>query len=81
MALPENRLDRLIDEYEVSVRHTGGLGTRGRYLDSSRESTVLKLSVLLDFLGARQVADVLRPRSGSRGNLSGSRNLLPASRR
>lgn len=65
------------------MRQDGGLGTRGRDLDSvsSQESTVLKLSVLLDFLGARQVADVLHPRSGSEGTISGSRNMLTGSRR
>ena len=83
MALPESHLDRLLDEYEVPMRQNGGLGTRGRDLDSvsSQESTVLKLSVLLDFLGAREVANVLHLRSGSRGTFSGSRNILRGSRR
>jgi hypothetical protein len=76
MAFPETQLDRLLDSYDVISRGQHGYGARERESGrgTSRESRLHKLSLLLDFLGARQIADVLR--SGSGSGLSSSRRSL-----
>lgn len=80
MRFSESRLDRLLEEYEISFHGISGYDGRDPDFDvASRGSLVLKLSSLLDFLGARQLADALRSRDGSR--MSGSRGLLNAAAR
>jgi hypothetical protein len=76
MAFPESQLDRLLESYDVISHEQRGYGARDRDfgLASSRESRLHKLSLLLDFLGARQIADVLR--SGSGSGFSSSRRPL-----
>ena len=76
MAFPECQLDRLLESYDVIGPGQHGYGARDRNfgLTSSRESRVHKLSLLLDFLGARQIAEVLR--SGSGSGFSSSRRPL-----
>jgi hypothetical protein len=76
MAFPERQLDRLLDSYDVTSYKQCGYGARDRDhgLASSRESRLHKLFLLLKFLGARQIADVLR--SGSGSGLSNSRRSL-----
>lgn len=73
MKLPESQLDQLLYEYEVPPQH--GQSDYG----ASRERLINKLSDLLDFLGARQIAEVLR--SGSGYSMPSHRHLLTASRR
>lgn len=72
MRLPESQLDRLLDDYELPLYLQSDYG-------ASRDSLINKLSELLDFLGARQIADVLR--SGSGVIMSSQRCLLTGSRR
>jgi hypothetical protein len=76
MAFPESQLDRLLESYDVMFHGQRGYGSRDRDhgLASSRESRLHKLSFLLEFLGARQIADVLQ--SGSGSGLSSSRRSL-----
>jgi hypothetical protein len=76
MAFPESQLDRLLESCDVIAHGQHGYGARDRDfgLASSRESRLHKLSLLLDFLGARQIADVLR--SGSGSGFSSSRRPL-----
>ena len=69
---PESLGDHLLDEYGVPLHRQRDHGT-------SQERLIDKLSDLLDFLGARQIADVLRTKSGC--NLSSHRHLLTGSRR
>jgi hypothetical protein len=73
MAFPESQLDRLLESYDV-VSHGCSAGDRDYGRATSRESRLHKLGLLLDFLGARQIADVLR--SGSGSGLSNSRRSL-----
>lgn len=81
MRFSESRLDRLLEEYEISPHGRSGYDGRDREFDLAltRGSLVLKLSSLLDFLGARQLADALRSRAGS--GWSGSRGALTAASR
>jgi len=67
MAFPESQLDRLLESYDVISQGQHGYGARDREfgLASSREGRIYKLALLLDFLGARHIADVLRSGSGS----------------
>lgn len=67
MAFPESQLDRLLESYDVISpgQHSYGARDREFGLTSSRESRIYKLALLLDFLGARQIAEVLRSGSGS----------------
>jgi hypothetical protein len=67
MNFPESQLDRLLESYDVISHreHSYGASDRGFGLASSRESRLYKLALLLDFLGARQLANVLRSGSGS----------------
>jgi len=83
MALPEDQLDRLLKEYDISIRGFAGYNARECDCDSAMESEsrVSKLSTLLDFLGARRIADVLRSGSGGGGGMSGSRPLMLGGRR
>lgn len=76
MRMPESQLDRLLEEYEISFHGRSSYDGRDRAFDlsSSRESLVHKLSSLLDFLGAHQIADVLR--SGAESDRSSSRQFL-----
>lgn len=76
MAFPESQLDRLLESYDVFSQGQHGYGARDREFGrtTSRESLLHKLTLLLDFLGARQIADVLR--SGSGSGLSSSRRSL-----
>lgn len=71
MRLPESQLNRLFEEYELPLYRQNDYG-------ASRDGLVNKLSELLDFLGARQIADVLR--SGSTANMSSQRYSLTGSR-
>lgn len=82
MTLPEDQLERLLEEYEIPISdHHGGYSVRGRGSDSimGRESLLPKLSALLDFLGARHLADIVHSRSS--GSISGSRRMLMDNRR
>jgi hypothetical protein len=76
MAFPESQLNRLLESYDVVSHgeHSYGARDRDSGLASSRESRLHKLSLLLDFLGARQIGDVLR--SGSGSGLSSPRRSL-----
>jgi len=62
--------------YDIISHGQRGYGARERGYGrgTSRESLVHNLTLLLDFLGARQIADVLRSSSG--GGLSSSRRSL-----
>ena len=76
MGFSETQLDRLLESYDISIREQYGYGARDQNFDlaSSRERLLYKLTLLLDFLGARQIASVLR--SGSGSDWSGSRQPL-----
>lgn len=67
MAFPESHLDRLLESYDVISHEEHGYSSSDRSfgLASSRESRLYKLALLLDFLGARQLAGVLRSGFGS----------------
>jgi hypothetical protein len=69
LRLRESQLDRLLDEYDISfhVRVTRGPG-------SMREGSLHKMACLLEFLGARWLADMLLSESGN--DWSGSRRSL-----
>lgn len=85
MAMSESLLDRLLEDYELytqdpfdyGVRQHHTLRDRDRF--ASREDRVHKLATLLDFLGARQIANVLQ--LGRAPASLGSRLLLTGSRR
>jgi hypothetical protein len=83
IALTESQLDRLLEDYDISSRSYAGYSTRDCDCDSTadRESRLSKLSTLLDFLGARRIADVLRLGSGGGGGMSGSRPPMMSRRR
>jgi transposase-like protein len=83
MALPESRLDRLLEDYDIPSRGFAGYSTRDCDCNSTveQESRLSKLSSLLGFLGARQIADALRSGPGGGGGVSGSRPLMMSSRR
>ena len=79
MAFLESQLDRLLESYDVISQGQHVYGARDREFGrtTSRESLLHKLTLLLDFLGARQIADVLKSGSGSsspnwRRSLTGS---------
>lgn len=67
MNFPESQLNRLLESYDVISHREYSYGASDRRfgLASSRESRLYKLALLLDFLGARQLANVLRSGSGS----------------
>jgi hypothetical protein len=77
----ESQLDRLLEEYEISFHGQSSYGSRSREFDfaSTRGDLSHKMASLLDFLGAHQLADVLR--SGSGSDWSGSRRLVGGARR
>jgi hypothetical protein len=77
----ESQLDRLLEEYEISFREQSSYGSRGREFElaSTSGSMTYKMASLLDFLGAHQLADVLR--SGSGSDWSNSRRLGGGARR
>lgn len=79
MSLSEIKLDDLLDEYEVSTHEDFDFGGRHYSRVSDFDGRVQKLAALLDFLGARQIADVLR--SEAVGLSSRSRPLLAGSGR
>lgn len=83
MALPEGQLDRLLEDYDIRTRGFPGYSTRECDCESTiqRESRLSKLSALLDFLGARRIADVLRSGLGGEGGMSGSRPPMMSNRR
>ena len=83
MALPEGQLDRLLEDYDIRTRGFPGYSTRECECESTiqRESRLSKLSALLDFLGARRIADVLRSGLGGGGGMSGSRPPMMSNRR
>jgi hypothetical protein len=83
MALPESQLDRLLEDYDIATSGFAGYSTRDCDCDSvmERESRLSKLSTLLNFLGARRIADVLRLGPGGGGALSGSRPPMMSRRR
>jgi hypothetical protein len=83
MVLPESQLNRLLDDYEIPTRSFSGYNTRECNCDSTmnRGSRLSTLSELLDFLGARRIADVLRSGSGGGGGMSGSKEMVMSSRR
>ena len=62
MAFSESQLDRMLESYDIIShgRHSYGVRDRESGLAASRESLLHKLTLLLDFLGARQIGDVLR---------------------
>lgn len=72
LRLPKSQVDQLLDEYGIPLHSQSDHGT-------SQERLIDKLSDLLDFLGARQIADVLRTNSGY--NTSSHRHLLTGGRR
>lgn len=76
MKFPESQLDRLLEEYDIP---SDGPRSYDREFDppSTRERLLHKLILLLGFLGARQIADVLR--SGSGDSWSSSRQSLTGS--
>jgi hypothetical protein len=77
----ESQLDRLLEEYEISFHRQSSYGSRGRDFDSAStsSSSAHKMASLLDFLGAHQLADVLRTGSGS--DWSSSRRWTGGARR
>jgi hypothetical protein len=81
MRFSESQLDRLLEEYEVPFHGQFGYGSRGHEFDSASNSGSLthKMASLLDFLGAHQLAKVLR--SGSGSEWSSSRRLGGGARR
>lgn len=79
MSLSEIKLDDLLDDYEVSTHEDLDFGGRHYSRTSDFDGRVQKLAALLDFLGARQIADVLRSEVG--GLSSRSRPLLAGSGR
>jgi hypothetical protein len=83
MALPEGQLDRLLEDYDIRTRGFPGYSTQECECESTiqRESRLSKLSALLDFLGARRIADVLRSGLGGGGGMSGSRPPMMSNRR
>ena len=76
MAFPESQLDRLLESYDVIAhgQHCYGALDHDFGLAYSRESRLHELSLLLVFLGARQISEVLR--SGSGSGFSSSRRPL-----
>jgi hypothetical protein len=76
MSYSESQLDRLLESYGIisHEQHSYGIQDRDFGLAGSGESLLHKLTLLLDFLGARQIAGVLRSDSG--GNLLSSRQSL-----
>jgi hypothetical protein len=83
MALPESQLDRLLEDYDIPTHGITAYSTRECNCDLTmgRESRLSKLSTLLDFLGARRIADVLRSGPGGGGGMSGSRPPMMSNRR
>jgi hypothetical protein len=83
MALSESQLDGLLEDHDLPSRSLGGYSARECDCDptTERQSRLYKLFALLDFLGARRIADVLRPASGGGGGMSGSRPPMMSSRR
>lgn len=85
MAMSESLLDRLLEDYELyphdpfdcGIREHHTFRDRDRF--ASRGDRVHKLATLLDFLGARQIANVLQ--LGRAPASLGSRLLLTGSRR
>lgn len=81
MALPESRLDRLLEDYQIPFIGRMGHGsrsiTRSRDLRSSSMSKAVKLAALLKFLGALQIAEAINPLSQDfvTGSKIGDRDL------
>jgi hypothetical protein len=67
MRYSESQLDRLLESYDIISQGRLSYDARDRDygLAGSRESLLHKLTLLLDFLGACQLADVFRSGSGS----------------